>query len=209
MPSCRVYPSRHPTSLEIAATFPVCSHYGQGFAPRDPSTSFGTTTTRLQNTNTNTTIDTTFVADKRTAKVRLILDHNVGVPGKASQITLESISLGSARMGKLLPTGNPLDYVSTHCHDFSRRRNKFHRLKVLAVSRCGTCSSNIITCRISFQTVSDVVCASVFTPLRPSFYSPVPFQSWSLDLEPHYVMCATAGAARFASGSFISHPHNR
>lgn len=69
----------------------------QGFAPRDPSTSFGTTTTRLQNTNTgNTTIDTTFVADKRTAKVRPIPDHNVGVPGKASQITLESISLGRA-----------------------------------------------------------------------------------------------------------------
>ncbi|KAG2125508.1 PrpF protein-domain-containing protein [Suillus clintonianus] len=92
----------------------------EGFCSRDPSTPSGTTTStiRLLNTNTNKTIDTTFpvtVADYQVQpKLDLLQTTMAGVPGKASQITLEFISPGGARTGKLLPTGKPLDSVYTH-----------------------------------------------------------------------------------------------
>jgi 2-methylaconitate cis-trans-isomerase PrpF len=93
----------------------------EGLCTRDPSTSSGTTTIRLHNTNTNKTIDTTFpviVADRSVQpKLDILQTTMAGVPGKASQIILEFISPGGARTGKLLPTGNPLDYVSVHGHE--------------------------------------------------------------------------------------------
>ncbi|KAG2141138.1 PrpF protein [Suillus bovinus] len=91
----------------------------EGLCSRSPSTLSGTTTTiRVHNTNTNKTIDTTFSVsfsgDILHPKLDLPQTTMAGVPGKASQITLEFISPAGARTGKLLPTGKPLDFVNTH-----------------------------------------------------------------------------------------------
>lgn len=93
----------------------------EGFCARDPATSSGTTTIRLLNTNTNKTIDTTFpiTVDDSTVQPKLNLPQTTmaGVPGKASQITLEFISPAGACTGKLLPTGNPVNSVNIHHHE--------------------------------------------------------------------------------------------
>lgn len=89
----------------------------EGFCSRDPSALSGTTTTiRVHNTNTNKTIDTTFpvtlAGDSLQPKLDLPQTTMAGVPGKASQITLEFISPAGARTGELLPTRKPLDSVN-------------------------------------------------------------------------------------------------
>jgi len=94
----------------------------EGLCIRSPSTSIGSTTTiRLLNTNTNKVIDTTFpvtdVGGDVLPKLDLPQTTMAGVPGRASQITLEFISPGGARTGKLLPTGHPLDSVNIRDHE--------------------------------------------------------------------------------------------
>lgn len=92
----------------------------EGFCSRDPSalSDRSTTTIRVHNTNTNKTIDTTFPVTFAGGSLQPKLDlpqtTMAGVPGKASQITLEFISPAGARTGKLLPTEKPLDSVNTH-----------------------------------------------------------------------------------------------
>jgi 2-methylaconitate cis-trans-isomerase PrpF len=93
----------------------------EGFCARDPATSSGTTTIRLLNTNTNKIIDTTFpiTVDDGSVQPKLDLPQTTmaGVPGMASQITLEFISPAGACTGKLLPTGNPVNSVNIHHHE--------------------------------------------------------------------------------------------
>ncbi|OJA19641.1 hypothetical protein AZE42_06647 [Rhizopogon vesiculosus] len=93
----------------------------EGLCAREPSTSSGTTTIRLLNMNTNKVIDTTFPITIAGGRVQPKLDIPqtimAGVPGKASQITLEFISPAGACTGKLLPTGNPVDSVTIHDHE--------------------------------------------------------------------------------------------
>lgn len=93
----------------------------EGLCAHSSSTSSGTTTIRLLNTNTNKVIDTTFpvtvVGGSVQPKLDLPQTTMAGVPGIASQITLEFISPAGACTSKLLPTGNPLDSVSIHNHD--------------------------------------------------------------------------------------------
>jgi 2-methylaconitate cis-trans-isomerase PrpF len=96
----------------------------EGFCSRDPCALSGTTTTiRVHNTNTNKTIDTTFPVTFSGGILRPKLDipqtTMAGVPGKASQITLEFISPAGARTGNLLPTGKPLDSVNTYDQEIS------------------------------------------------------------------------------------------
>ncbi|KAG2071180.1 DUF453-domain-containing protein [Suillus decipiens] len=91
----------------------------EGICSRDPSALSGTTATvRVHNTNTNKIIDTTFPVTSAGGSIQPKLDlpqtTMAGVPGKASQITLEFISPAGARTGKLLPTAKPLDFVTTN-----------------------------------------------------------------------------------------------
>ncbi|KAG1725485.1 PrpF protein [Suillus paluster] len=90
----------------------------EGFCTRNPSAPSRTTTIRLLNTNTNKTIDTTFPVIVAGGSVQPKLDlpqtTMAGVPGRASQITLEFISPAGACTGKLLPTGKPVDSVNAH-----------------------------------------------------------------------------------------------
>ncbi|GBE87907.1 Aconitate-delta-isomerase 1 [Sparassis crispa] len=76
-----------------------------------------TVTVRSFNTNTRKRIDTTFpvaVAEDRNCVPVLDLEqvYMAGVPGKASQITLDFMSPGGARTGHLLPSGAPIDTFS-------------------------------------------------------------------------------------------------
>jgi 2-methylaconitate cis-trans-isomerase PrpF len=72
-------------------------------------------TVRSLNTNTNKIVETTFPIVSDTQGLTPILNLEqatvAGVPGKASQIILDFISPAGARTGKLLPTGNPVDYI--------------------------------------------------------------------------------------------------
>ncbi|KDQ53169.1 hypothetical protein JAAARDRAFT_39537 [Jaapia argillacea MUCL 33604] len=74
-----------------------------------------TATIRSFNTNTNKRIDTTFPISRTGAGANAALDLPqvtvAGVSGKASQITLDFVSPGGARTGKLLPSGNPVDTI--------------------------------------------------------------------------------------------------
>jgi hypothetical protein len=74
-------------------------------------------TIRSLNNNTDKLIDTTFpVRQDNDGNWIPLLDLEqtsiAGVPGKASQITLDFVSPGGARTGKLLPTGNPVDLIT-------------------------------------------------------------------------------------------------
>ncbi|KZT23070.1 DUF453-domain-containing protein [Neolentinus lepideus HHB14362 ss-1] len=70
-------------------------------------------TIRAFNTNTGKRIDTSFpvTEDGHVPVLDLPQATVAGVPGKASQITLDFVSPGGARTGKLLPTGNPTDTI--------------------------------------------------------------------------------------------------
>ncbi|KAI0783843.1 hypothetical protein BC629DRAFT_1582476 [Irpex lacteus] len=83
--------------------------------PERLDTSQGVATVRSLNTNTNKVVETTFpvVAAFDTAVA--------GVPGKASQIVLDFVSPAGARTGKLLPTGNPVDYIDIDVSGTSSR----------------------------------------------------------------------------------------
>lgn len=69
----------------------------------------------MWNRNTEKAIYTTFPVDldsssKATARLDLPQINMAGVPGKASQITLDFVDPSGSRTGRLLPTGNPIDY---------------------------------------------------------------------------------------------------
>ncbi|KIM74239.1 hypothetical protein PILCRDRAFT_828399 [Piloderma croceum F 1598] len=82
-----------------------------------------TATVRSFNTNTGKHINTTFpvTAGENGYTPVLELDQAsiAGVPGRASQITLDFVSPGGARTGKLLPTGNAVDEVQVETGDKS------------------------------------------------------------------------------------------
>ncbi|EGN98638.1 hypothetical protein SERLA73DRAFT_181195 [Serpula lacrymans var. lacrymans S7.3] len=86
----------------------------EGICTRTPTKS-GSLTTRLFNTNTNKRIDTTFPVSLSDDKMSPLLDlpqvSMAGVPGRASQITLDFINPAGARTGSLLPTGKPINLV--------------------------------------------------------------------------------------------------
>ncbi|PFH47404.1 hypothetical protein AMATHDRAFT_6778 [Amanita thiersii Skay4041] len=74
-------------------------------------------TIRSFNTNTRKIIDTTFPVITTddggvTADLNVPEASIAGVPGQASQITLEFANPAGARTGKLFPTGSPLDVVT-------------------------------------------------------------------------------------------------
>ncbi|TFY70190.1 hypothetical protein EVG20_g2815 [Dentipellis fragilis] len=70
---------------------------------------------RTWNTNTRKLVDNTFPVAKVTDRTLPVLDLQqasiAGVPGKASQITLDFVRPGGARTGRLLPSGNPTDGI--------------------------------------------------------------------------------------------------
>jgi len=86
-------------------------------APRtvDTSARVPTATVSAWNTNTRKRIDATFPVSLDGGQPAALLDLEeetmAGVSGKASRITLDFVSPGGARTGKLLPTGQPVDTV--------------------------------------------------------------------------------------------------
>lgn len=80
-------------------------------------------TVRMFNTNTNKHVSTTFPVshngDDYVPELNLQQVSMAGVSGQASQITLDFISPGGARTGKLLPTGNAIDTIELHSNEGS------------------------------------------------------------------------------------------
>lgn len=76
-------------------------------------------TIRSFNTNTGKRIDSSFPVTREGLIPVLDLPQATvaGVPGRASQITLDFVSPSGARTGKLLPTGNPVDTVQVPASD--------------------------------------------------------------------------------------------
>jgi 2-methylaconitate cis-trans-isomerase PrpF len=93
----------------------ICGHPGK--------LTGSTATIRSFNTNTGKLINTSFPVsvsnDKYTPMLDLDQTSVAGVPGRASQITLDFVSPGGSRTGKLLPTGNTTDTVQVAAGDKS------------------------------------------------------------------------------------------
>ena len=85
----------------------------------DPKTGVTAATIRSFNQNTSKLVDTTFPVrwNEQTKSWIPVLNldqaSQPGVPGRASQIVLDFVSPGGASTGKLLPTGNPVDMLTT------------------------------------------------------------------------------------------------
>ncbi|KAH9928395.1 PrpF protein [Fomitopsis serialis] len=81
----------------------------------DTSARVPTATVTAWNTNTQKRIDATFPVSLDDGQPTALLDLEeetmAGVSGKASRITLDFVSPGGARTGKLLPTAQPVDTV--------------------------------------------------------------------------------------------------
>lgn len=87
----------------------------------DVGTGSATATVCTFNTNTNKRIDVSFpiavlITGTSTAVLDLPQVAIAGVPGKASQITLDFMNPGGARTRHLLPTSSPLDILEKHVH---------------------------------------------------------------------------------------------
>lgn len=93
--------------------------------PERLDTSQGVATVRSLNTNTNKVVETTFPVVAAFDSITPVLDLQqaavAGVPGKASQIILDFVSPAGARTGKLLPTGNSIDYIDIDVSGTSSR----------------------------------------------------------------------------------------
>ncbi|TFK49682.1 DUF453-domain-containing protein [Heliocybe sulcata] len=77
------------------------------------SPTYDIATVRAFNTNTGKRVDTSFpISTKQRIPLLDLPQATVaGVPGKASRITLDFVSPGGARTGKLLPTGHTVDDI--------------------------------------------------------------------------------------------------
>ena len=74
----------------------------------------GNATIRSFNTNTQKVIETTFPVSESGEPVLDLPEVAIaGVPGKASKIVLDFLNPGGAGTGKLLPSGNPIDTLTT------------------------------------------------------------------------------------------------
>ena len=70
-------------------------------------------TVRMWNTNTNKEVHTTFPVSPDSKPVLDLEQISIaGVPGKASQISLDFVDPGGAMTGRLLPTGKAVDHLT-------------------------------------------------------------------------------------------------